>query len=210
MRKPELLLVGAGGHAAACIDVIEQEDRFRIAGLLGFPEEVGKQVLGYPILDSDAELGKFAGLYQYALIGIGQIKSPDLRMRLFHVLKEAGYELPMIVSPRAYVSKHAQLGEGTIVMHGATINARASVGRNCIVNSMALIEHDVQIDDHCHIATAAIVNGGVTISTGTFVGSNSVIRQVVKLGERCIVGMGQVVRSDCADRETLPAAGDAP
>ena len=32
MSKIPLLLVGAGGHARACIDVIELEGRFVIAG----------------------------------------------------------------------------------------------------------------------------------------------------------------------------------
>ena len=30
----EIILIGSGGHARSCIDVIEQEDRFRIAGLV--------------------------------------------------------------------------------------------------------------------------------------------------------------------------------
>ena len=56
MSNPTILLIGAGGHARACIDVIEQEGRFNIAGLVGLPHEVGSRVLGYPVLGSDIEL----------------------------------------------------------------------------------------------------------------------------------------------------------
>ncbi len=35
MSKEKIILIGAGGHAESCIDVIEQEDRFEIAGLIG-------------------------------------------------------------------------------------------------------------------------------------------------------------------------------
>ena len=50
MTKPEIILIGAGGHALSCIDVIEQEDKFKIAGLIGKKEELGRKVCGYNII----------------------------------------------------------------------------------------------------------------------------------------------------------------
>jgi sugar O-acyltransferase (sialic acid O-acetyltransferase NeuD family) len=175
-----------------------------VAGLTGSAAEVGRVILGYPVLATDAQLPSLVSQYSNALIAVGQIKTPDLRMHLFEHLVSLGCEMPTIVSPGAYVSPHARLGAGTIVMHGATVNAGASIGRNCILNSMSLIEHDSTIADHCHIATAAVINGEVTIGTGTFVGSNSAVRQGVRIGERCLIGMGQRVLADCETGTTLP------
>ena len=205
MSRPRILLVGAGGHARAGIDVIEQEDRFAIAGLLGLPEEVGTRVLGYPVLGTDDGLPALVAEVGNAIVTVGQIKSPEPRRRLFAQLQETGCGLPSIVSPRGYLSRHASLGAGSVLMHGAIVNAGATVGRNCIVNSQALVEHDSEVEDHCHIATAAVVNSGVRIRAGTFVGSGSTIRQGVTLGERCLIGMGQRVLSDCADGQRVPA-----
>jgi sugar O-acyltransferase (sialic acid O-acetyltransferase NeuD family) len=188
----------------ACIDVIEQEGRFSIAGLVGTPEEAGMQILGYPVIGTDADLPRLLGSYAHAMVTVGQIKSPDLRVRLFELLDKAGCSLPSIVSPRAYVSRHASLGAGTIVMHGAVVNAGAVVGRNCILNSSSLVEHDAAIADHCHIATGALVNGGVNIGMGTFVGSGSIIRQGIRIGERCLIGMGQNVLADCKTGTRMP------
>jgi len=39
MTKPSLILIGAGGQARACIDVIEQEGFFQISGLIGMAEQ---------------------------------------------------------------------------------------------------------------------------------------------------------------------------
>ena len=47
VTRAPLLLIGAGGHARACLDVIELEGRYDVVGLLGLPEEVGGEVLGY-------------------------------------------------------------------------------------------------------------------------------------------------------------------
>lgn len=197
MTKPSILLVGAGGHARSCIDVIEVEGSFEIAGLVGSPEEVGTKVLGYPVLGSDNDLKRLASKYGNGIVTVGQIKSPEIRIRLFKALLESGCTVPAIVSPRAEVSKHATIGSGTMVMHGAIVNAGASVGRNCIVNSLALVEHDVIVHDHCHIATTAAINSGVEIGSGTFIGSGSIVKQGLRIGERCVIGMGERVLSDC-------------
>lgn len=205
MSAESLLLLGAGGHARACIDVIEQEGRFEIGGLVGLPYEVGTRVLGYPVLGADADLARLLGEYKHALVAVGQIKTPEPRMRLFEIVERSGCALPVIVSPRAYVSRHATLGAGTIVMHGAVVNAGAVVGRNCIINSQSLIEHDAEIGDHCHVATAVAINSGVRVRSASFIGSNSSVRQVTEIGERSVIGMGQRVLTDCEAGTWLPS-----
>jgi sugar O-acyltransferase (sialic acid O-acetyltransferase NeuD family) len=204
MTLPSILLVGAGGHARACIDVIEQEGRFTIAGLIGTAAEAGSEVLGYRVLGTDTDAITLARRFGRALVTVGQIKTPDVRIRLFNLLEQAQCELPAIVSPRAYVSRHAALGHGTIVLHGAVVNAGARIGRNCILNSLSLVEHDCTVGDHCHVATSAAVNSGVRIGDGTFIGSQSSVRQSITVGERCVVGMGQRVLVDCAPGTQLP------
>lgn len=205
MIKTPILLLGAGGHARACIDVLEQEDRFSVAGLVGLPHEVGTRILGYPVLGTDTDVLALLGDCANALVTVGQIKGPEPRMRLFDLIEKFRCPAPTIVSPRAYVSNHAKLGAGTIVMHGAVINAGATVGRNCIINSQSLIEHDCVIADHCHIATAVAINSGVQIGAGTFVGSNSSVRQSINIGQRCLIGMGQRVLADCEAGTCIPA-----
>lgn len=202
LSKPSILLAGAGGHARACIDVIEQHGHFTIAGLLGLTDEVGTTVLGYPVMANDEEVPQ--RIAEFALVAVGQIKSPAIRMRLFSLLERCGLQLPVIISPHAVVSRHARLGAGTIIMHGAVVNAAAVVGRNCIINSQALIEHDAVVGDHCHVATAAALNSGVRVGDRAFIGSGTVVRQGVAIGEDCVIGMGQRVLADCEAGTALP------
>jgi sugar O-acyltransferase (sialic acid O-acetyltransferase NeuD family) len=194
MSKPGLILIGAGGHTHACIDVIEQCGSYQIAGLVGMPDEIHSQHLGYCVIATDNDLAQLAHQFRYAFIGIGQIKSPAIRVRLYKQLSEMGFMLPTFISPNAYVSRHAVVGAGSIIMHGAVVNAGAEVGDNCIINSRALIEHDARVADHCSISTGAILNGNTSVGTGSFVGSGSVIKQGIKLGDYCLVGMGLSIR----------------
>ena len=172
--KEKIILIGGGGHCKACIDVIEQEGRFTIAGIVDVPEKKQHTVLGYSVIGSDADLVELIKSFSNVLITLGQIKSPTRRIQLFNDLKQMGAHFPMIQSPLAYASPHTQVAEGTIVMHHALINAGARVGRNCIINNKALVEHDAVIEDHCHISTGAVVNGGVIIGRGSFFGSGAV------------------------------------
>jgi sugar O-acyltransferase (sialic acid O-acetyltransferase NeuD family) len=199
-----ILLIGPGGHAVACIDVIERAGRFRIAGLVGRASDVGQEVLGYEVIGTDEQLPELLSTIPNALVTLGQIESADARQGLYQRVTASGGTLPVIVSPMAYVSPHARIQSGTIVMHGAVINAAARVGRNCIINSLALVEHGCEVGDHCHISTTAVLNGDVRVGAGTFVGSASSVRQGLTLGERCVIGMGQVVVKDCTDGTRLP------
>ena len=201
MNQANLVLIGAGGHSRSCIDVVEQEGRYKIAGLIGLPHEVGSKHFGYEVMATDTEMCKLAEQYQFALIAMGQIHTAEHRIRLYEQAQEAGFTFPTVVARTAYVSSHAKIGIGTIVMHGAIINAGVLVGNNCIINSSSLIEHDAHIEDHCHISTGAILNGNTSIGAGTFIGSGAVIKEGVSIGAYSLVGMGLMVRHNMANNE---------
>lgn len=199
MSKPKIILIGAGGHAHACIDVIEQNGQYQITGLVGKSAEMHTRHFGYSVIATDGDLPQLAKDYQYALITVGQIQTPNHRMRLYQQATELGFQLPAIIAPSAHVSRHAAIGAGTIVMHGAIVNAGATVGNNCIINTRALLEHDATVQDHCHISTGAILNGDVHIAVGSFIGSGCIIKEGVTIGNRCIIGIGLAVRRNQAD-----------
>lgn len=175
--KPKLVLIGGGGHARACIDVIEQENRFKIYGIVdSFALQNGiSEVLGYPILGGDELLESLYTQIKIAFIALGQIKTPAHRMRIYQNLKTIGYNLPTIISPLAYIAKGVNLKEGSIIMHHALVNANAKIGTACIINSKALVEHDCVVEDFCHLSTASVINGNCHIGEGSFLGSNMIL-----------------------------------
>ena len=199
----KILLIGAGGHARSCIDVLEEENQFEIAGLVEKGESISNESLGYPVIGTDDDLKVLRQQYKNALITVGQIKSPKIRIKLYQLLKELDFTLPVIVSPHAYVSKHAQIGEGSIIMHGVIINANAIIGNNCIINNKSLIEHDAVIGDHCHIATGAIINGEVSVENETFIGSGAVTKQAIAIGKNCVIGAGVVLKNDIESNKVV-------
>lgn len=196
-----ILILGAGGHARALIDVVEAEGRYEIAGVVAPQKPFDGEVLGHQWLGNDDSLSALIASHRHVAIGVGQVPRPDIRIRLYRTVLSLGANLPVIVSPYAVVSQHVKIGQGTVVMHGAVVNAGAVLGENCIVNTTALVEHDVRIGNHSHIATGARVNGGCVIGEESFIGSGAVLLQEVRLPPRSVIPAAHVVRTadDVAD-----------
>ena len=192
----DIVLIGGGGHCKSVIDVIEQQGEYKIVGIVDQPELLGSSVLGYSIIGNDSDLPILAEKYKYAIVTVGQIESPSLRIKLYDLALKAGFILTNIISPRAYVSRYAKLGKGTIIMHDAVVNASVSIGRNCIINSKALVEHDSTIQDFCHVATAAVMNGGVIVHQGSFIGSGAILKQGIAIEKESVVSMGLSIKKN--------------
>jgi len=193
--KKKIILLGAGGHAKSCIDVIDSTGEFSIDGFVDNNDSL-KRVLNIPIIGNDLNLKDLRLKYKYAFITLGQIKSYRLRKKLFEKLLSFEYEIPTFKSKYSIVSNRSFIGKGSVIMHGAIVNTDSEIGSNCIINSRSLIEHDVKIDNHVHISTGAILNGGVEVGEGVFIGSGTIIKQGVKIAENCVIGAGLFIEND--------------
>ena len=193
MGKRKLILLGGGGHCTSCIDVIEQEGKYKIFGILDLASQVGNKVMNYEIIGVDADIENFITEGFSFFVTIGQLKSAALRKKLFLRLINLNASIATIISPLAYVSKYSELGMGTVVMHGVTINAGTNIGNNVILNTGCDIEHNSVIGDHCHISTHAVINGDCIIGTEVFIGSNATIINGVSVAGCVVIGAGAVI-----------------
>ena len=198
-EKENLILIGAGGHAKSCIDVLNSINKFNLKGIIGLEDELGSHLGKYEIIGVEQNLPKLVNEIKNAFIAIGQIKTAKKRISLFNDLLNIGYQMPSIISPRSYVSPDSKIGIGCIIMHGAIVNAGAEIGDNCIVNTNALIEHDSVIENHCHISTGSIINGSSRIGEGSFIGSGTVVNNNIKVGINSFISSCKNIYNDQPD-----------
>lgn len=191
MKK--IVIIGNGGHATSCCDVIELEKKFKILGFVAIAKSKKKEFKRYPYLGTDQNLKNIRKKCDYAFVAIGHIKDNLIRKKIIKKLNKLKFKIPKIISPRSYVSKSSKIYEGTIIMHGVIVNAGSTIKKNCIINSNALIEHDCIIGENCHIAPGAIINGHSSVGENTFIGSNTTIKQSIIIGKNCLLNANNFI-----------------
>ena len=196
--EKDLIIIGAGGHAKVVLE-IALENGWNV---LGFVDKKITQnsLCGYPVLGTDEVLPSLLikGI-RHAAIGIGHVGNYQVRDNIFANLKKLGFDLPILIHPKACISKLAIIGEGSICATGCIVNTCARVGGNCIINSGAIIEHDVILGDNVHAAPASVILGDVQVGRNTFLGAGSVVLQGCTVGESVIVGAGSTVLKSVDD-----------
>ena len=66
MKK--IILIGGGGDCKSVIDVIEQEKKYKIHGIVDKPKFLGSKILGYKVIGSDLDLEYLAKKYKNAIL----------------------------------------------------------------------------------------------------------------------------------------------
>lgn len=182
MKK--IILIGAGGHARSCKDVIESSRIFKVQLMVDKKSSNFNEIKIIPEKDF---LDNYDLKKKNLLISVGQLKDGNKRKKLYNFYKNKGCNFPVIKSKNCYISKKSKIDEGTIIMHKVVINANSIIGKNCIINTGVIIEHDVKISNNVHIAPGSIILGGCNIKENTFIGSGVVIKQNTTIGKNSII-----------------------
>lgn len=189
----DIVLVGFGGHAKSVADTIERTGQYNIVGYTDIKEDAA--CIRYKYLGTDAALKDiYESGVKCAAVGVGYVGKGDTRDRLYKMLKDIGFELPVVVDPSAIVSETAVIEEGAFIGKGAIVNAEAKVGKMCIVNSKALVEHEAVVGDYSHVAVGANLCGQVSLGDHVFVGAGAVVVQCVNVGAGAFIRAGEVYR----------------
>ncbi len=193
-----IILIGGGGHALSCIDVLSELNKFRLVGYL---DNFKKPSINLKYLGSDKELNKLRKDYKYAIIGVGQIKDYKIRLSIYRKLKKLEFIIPNIISKKTYISKNHKIDEGNTFFRGVIINSHCSIGSNNIFNNNSLIEHNVIIGSNNHISTGSIINGNAKIGNNNFIGSGVIINNNIKIGNNCIISSGSVIKKNISNNK---------
>jgi UDP-perosamine 4-acetyltransferase len=188
-----VLLIGAGGHARVCVEVLREAD-LDVVGALD-RDGAGDDVLGVPVVGRDADLASRA-----ADLGVDRvcvaIGDNAARRTWSERAGAAGLSLLTAVAASAVVSPTARLGPGAQILPGAVVNAVARIGRGVIVNTNASVDHDVVVGDFAHVAPGAVIGGDVRIGASVLVGLGARVAPGLRIGDGAIVGAGAVVVRD--------------
>lgn len=204
MKK--LALLGASGHGKVVADAALAADWTAVV----FFDDAWSRLQAngaWPVVGATADLMKHLDEFDGVLVAIG---NAAIRLRKQQDLQQAGAKLVSVIHPRAWVSPHASLGVGSVVMASAVINTDVAVGKACIINTSASVDHDCKLADGVHISPGAHLSGDVHVGEGTWIGVGASVRQGIRIGAGVMVGAGAVVVSPVADGLTVVGCPAAP
>ncbi len=126
------------------------------------------------------KLREYASLkdkYQNVLVAIG---NNEVRADLLNKLERAGYNLPIIISDRAFISPSAVIEGGCIIEPMSAINANAKIEKGSIISSGAVINHNALVHKCCHIDCNAVVGADSVVPEKMHLNYGQVITKVIR------------------------------
>lgn len=161
-----LLIIGAGQYGTVIKEIAEEMGCFDKIAFLDDLHELENPYYHEESIGKFADIEKLTVDFTYAIVAIGDA---DKRLELIQILEENGYRIPVIVSPKAYVSKSAQLQKGVVVEPLAGVHANTVISCATYVSMGAVINHNSFICEGCHIDNNAVIMPGALVVSKTTV-----------------------------------------
>lgn len=190
----ELVILGAGIHAAVIVDICFDAD-IAVRGLLDDKRSDDSQVLGVPIIGSfdainDAE---FVNSFDF-IVGIGG--SQDGRRKWSSEVLEQGGKLRTVAHPSSVVSRFSKIGDGCLLLQHSTVMHDTCIGEFAVISCNSSVGEGSIIEDNVYVAGGCQINARVIIEEDTYIGSGVVISAGCKIGRRSVIGLNATVTKD--------------
>ncbi|WP_406683897.1 NeuD/PglB/VioB family sugar acetyltransferase [Seonamhaeicola sp. MEBiC1930] len=198
--KPNIIIIGASGHAKVIIDIIERRGEYNIIGLIDSFKAIGSKVFNYRIIGHEKDIPSLKNSYNFesAIIAIGDNWT---RKIIFQKIIKIQPDLSYIsaIHPDAIIGKNVKIGKGTVIMAGVIINSDAKIGEFCIINTKASLGHDSHLKNYSSLAPNSTIGGNVKIGSCTAICLSASVIQDISIGKHCIIGAGSLIIRDVQD-----------
>src|SRR5699024_5771343 len=184
MNNKTLVMLGAGGHAKVCYDIVQKMNKW---------DEI-------IILDDNPENdyfkinGQLNDIHQYSsaefFVAIGDNK---IRAKITEELLKLNMKIATLIHPKAVIGSNVKIETGTVIMAGVVINSATEIGKGCIINTSSSVDHDNKIGDYVHLSPGVHLAGTIEIGQRTWVGIGTTVINNIKINQDIIIGAGSLV-----------------
>ena len=186
----DLLIVGAGVHAAETAEIVGRINRVLPTwNLLGYlaAQRSGRRRARDERLPHPRLLGE-ARDYPGAMFA-----TPFDAMEVKDIPAE---RLATIIDPSAWVSASATIGPGCVLYPSCFVGLHAVLGERVFALSSAVINHDDHLGDRVTVCSNVSIAGNVQVEADCYLGQACTVKQFVRVGKGSLIGMGAVVLRD--------------
>lgn len=183
----KLLLVGAGGFGRVVLEHARQQ--YDCAFLDDGDAEL---IDGVKVIGTTDDMEEHFPEYKLLLVTIGKNK---LRQSLYEKAEAIGYSFPNIIHPSAYISPHAHIGNGCMILNNAVIQNNAECGDGCILNPGVELHHDSFVGSYCLIYTNSVIRSLTHVGNRVWIGSTATVSTSAEVPDDAVIGDGEVFQS---------------
>ena len=198
--KERILIFGASEHTRYTIDIIEQENKYQIVGILDYVLNKGEEYLGYKVLGKDEDLLTIMSSYKVNK-GIVAIGDNFIRKKVVTKIMNLANEFSFIsaIHPSVIIGKNVEIGDGSLFMAAVIINNDSVIGEHCFLATNASIDHDSSLGNYSSVSAGVTSGGRVNIGTCTAIalGANIIHGRII--GNHTVIGAGALVVKDIGD-----------
>ena len=207
MSEVNIIIVGAGGHAAEIEDYIacfnkntsESDNTYAIVGYL---DDNPKSYKNYPF--RAPYLGTIQNHHieedcRY-IIAIANIK---FRKPVIESMESRGARFISFIHPSATISRSAEIGKGIVIAPNVNIGPMVRIGDYNMINSRSSIGHDTIIGDYNFITPNVCFSGFTEIGNENMFGINSATIPNIKIGSNNIIAAGMIIDKSIGDNTTV-------
>lgn len=110
------------------------------------------------------------------------------------------------IEPGAIIRDQVEIGDGVVIMMGASINIGAVIGDGTMIDMNVVLGGRATIGKNCHIGAGTVLAGvieppsakPVIVEDDVVIGANAVVLEGVTIGKGAIVAAGAIVTKDVA------------
>lgn len=193
MKK--VIIVGSGAHGREVAGILRHQQREGEASeAFGFidddPELLGQTIEGLPVLGDWTWFQKAENSHIAIVCASG---FSEVRSQMAQRARALGLAFANAISPAAYISPNARLGEGLVIYPNSTVCTGSSIGDHVIINAGAVVSHDVELGDYSTLNPGVNLAGNAIVGEGCYLGIGSSVIQGIRIGPWTTVGAGAAV-----------------
>ncbi len=200
----KIFLFGASDHCKYTIDIIEQENKYSIAGIFDLKIKKGEEFYSYEVIGYLDELEKSSRALNINK-GIIAIGDNYTRMYMVNKILEILPDFIFVnaIHPSVIIGKNTVLGIGCVFMAGVIINNDCIINNHIFIATNSSLDHDSSIGDFSSLSPGVITGGRVSIGKCTAIGIGATILHYISIGSNCVIGACSLVNKEVIDNSLV-------
>jgi sugar O-acyltransferase (sialic acid O-acetyltransferase NeuD family) len=201
-----MLIIGAGGFALECLEILFQNNYNKEIYFFDNVNEFINPFIenNYKVVRSFEELNSLDKNTEF-ILGLG---NPSTRF-FFHNKLTSEYNLKSssLISDKSIIGKiENKICSNVNIMTGVVITSQCEINNGVLINLNSTIGHNTTIEQFVEICPGVNISGNCIIEEGAFIGTGANLLPGIKIGKGAIIAAGAVVTKNV--KENTMVAGN--